>query len=245
MTRASIIAMFLLGIVLAQSNVRLEPFAPDALPETIKPNPIPAGMADNPALPPGASIARSCLPSLKNLQIPTDVSKAKPDQAISKRIQAIVDADQAARQKPLDDKAVLEDQKRREALMPLIPRAVTANDFANIGLVFQHGDCVPSFMLANKMAAIAIRLTKKLDSRSIDPYLLYADSLDRALQNSSKAQKFGTQYASGWNGECYRLYLVDPRTTDAERAKYHVLPLQKAIAMAKELSPPNCKKPTK
>ena len=248
MTRAIIIAVFLLGVVLAQSGVRLEPFVPDALPETIKPNPIPEGMADNPVLPPGAVMIRKCLPSLNNLQIPTDISKAKPDQAISKRIQAIVDADQAARQKPLDSKAVLEDQKRREALMPLIPRAVTANDFANIGLVFQHGDCVPLFMLANKMATLAMKLTptgQKLDSRYEDPYWLYAATLDRALQNSSKAQKFGTQYVSGWNGECFRLYLVDPRTTDEERAKYHVLPLQKAIARAKELSPPNCKKPTK
>ena len=115
MTRAIIIAVFLLGVVLAQSGVRLEPFVPDALPETIKPNPIPEGMADNPVLPPGAVMIRKCLPSLNNLQIPTDISKAKPDQAISKRIQAIVDADQAARQKPLDSKAVLEDQKRREA----------------------------------------------------------------------------------------------------------------------------------
>jgi hypothetical protein len=248
MTRVSIIAVFLLGIVLAQSGPKLEPFVADALPETIKPNPIPEGMTDDPVLPAGAVMIRTCLPSLKNLQIPTDASKAKPDPAISKRIQAIVDADQAARQKPLDDKAVFEDQKRREALLPLIPRAVTAIDFANIALVFQHGDCVPLFMLANKMATLAMKLTptgQKLDSRYEDPYWLYAATLDRALKTSSKAQKFGTQYTSGGNGECYRLYLVDPRTSDAERAKYHVPSLQKAIARAKELSPPNCKKPTK
>ena len=248
MIRASIIAVFLSGIVLAQSSVKLEPFVPDVLPVTIKPNPIPTGMADNPALPAGAVMIRTCLPSLKNLQIPTDVTKAKPDRVISKRIQAIVDADQAARQKPLDDKSILEDQKRREALLPLIPRAVTVNDFANIALVFQHGDCVPLYMLANKIAALAMRLVSvgsKIDSRYEDPFWLYAATLDRALQNSSKAQKFGTQYAGGLDGECYRLYIVDPRTTDAERAKYHVPILEKAIARAKELSEPNCKQPTK
>jgi hypothetical protein len=111
--------------------------------------------------------------------------------------------------------------------------------------VFQHGDCVPLFMLANKMAALAMQLTpnsKTFGSRYEDPSWLYAATLDRALQNGSKAQKFGTQYAGGLNGECFRLYLVDPRTTDPERAKYHVPTLQKAIVRAKELSPSNCKK---
>jgi hypothetical protein len=229
-------------VAFAQSKAKLEPFVPASLPQTIKPNPVPKTMTENQKLPPGASFVRNCLPSIKGLLVPVDVSNVKPDPVVSRQIQAIVDADQAMRQNNQPFK-VSDDQKRREKLLPLIPRAVTAQDFAKISLVFQHGDCVPLFMLANRMASIAIQLTpigSKLESQDIDPRWLYAATLDRALMYSDLSQKYGTQYTSQ-GGPCMRLYVVDPRTTDAERAKYNLPSLKQAIAKNKTINGPSCK----
>jgi hypothetical protein len=229
-------------VAFAQSKAKLELFVPASLPKTIKPNPVPKTMIENQKLLPGMSIGRSCKPALKGLLVPTDVSGLKPDPIVSKKIQTIVDADQAMRQnnQPFN---ISDDQKRREKLLPLITRAVTALDFANISLVFQHGDCVPLFMLANRMASMAIELIpsgKTFESRYENPHWLYAATLDRALMYSDLAQKFGTQYLTP-SGNCTKLYVVDPRTTDAERAKYGVPSLKQAIAQAKTFDRPGCK----
>ena len=237
MTRVFVfLAAAVLGATLAQSGVVLEVFMPAALPQTIKPNPVPKMMSDFPS---NVSIGGSCSPSVKNLRVPSDVSKAVPDAKVSNQIQRIVDADQAARQGALAANSETEDLKRRTALIPLIPRAVTSQDFANIALVFQHGGCVPQFMLANRMALMSMNTDRgaKQSSRYIDPKSLYAATLDRALMYSGRAQKFGTQYFGG----CSRLYVVDPRTTDAERKSYNVPTLKEAIALAKKLVTPGCK----
>jgi hypothetical protein len=233
---------FILSVVIAQSRMKLETYKPAPLPETIKPNPIPKTMTD---IPPGLSLSGSCLPSMKGLLIPSDVKGMKPSLAISKQIQAIAEADQEIREKGiLNEKTNLEDQQRRIKLLPLIPKAVTAQDFANIALVFQHGNCPSLFMLANKMANIAIDLA--LNGKTSFKYgsirLLYAETLDRALEYSTppRAQKYGTQnFALG--NDCIRLYVVDPRTTDEERAEYDVAPLKKLIAENKASEKPGCK----
>ena len=239
MTRGLILIAALLGVSLAQSSAVLEVFVPAPLPKTIKPNPVPKTMSE---LPSGVSLGGSCSPSLKNLQVPTDVSNAKADAMISKQIQVIVNADQAARRGKIASNLETEDLRLRTALMPLIPRA-TSQNFAGIALVFQHGGCVPHWMLANYMALMAIKTDgeAKKTSSYIDPKWLYASTLDRALMNSKRAQKYGTQYFSSSNNECTRLYVVDPRTTDAERKSYNVPTLEEAIARAKMFATPGCK----
>jgi hypothetical protein len=229
-------------VAFAQSKAKLELFVPAPLPQTIKPNPVPKTMFENQKLRPGESIDRGCKPSLKGLLVPTGVSGLKPDPIVSKQIQSIVDADQAMRQNNQPFK-ISDDQKRREKLLPLIPRAVTTQDFANISLVFQHGNCVAEIMLANKMATMAMQLMptgRMSESQDIDPRWLYAATLDRALMYSDLAQKFGTQYTSQ-GGPCMRLYVVDPRTTDTERAKYNLPSLKQAIAKNKTINGPGCK----
>jgi hypothetical protein len=229
-------------VAFAQSKAKLELFVPAPLPQTTKPNPVPKTMIENQKLRPGESIDRSCKPSLKGLLVPTDVSGLKPDPIVSKQIQSIVDADQAMRQNNQPFK-ISDDQKRREKLLPLIPRAMTTQDFANISLVFQHGNCVAEIMLANKMATMAMQLMptgRMSESQDIDPRWLYAATLDRALMYSDLAQKFGTQYTSQ-GGPCMRLYVVDPRTTDTERAKYNLPSLKQAIAKNKTINGPGCK----
>ena len=240
MTRVLLLIVALFGIGLAQSGAVLEVFVPAALPQTVKPNPVPNTMLDFPS---NMSRGGSCLPSLKDLQVPTDVFNANPDAEISKRIQVIVDADQAAREGTITSEIAVEDAKRRVALLPLIPRAVTTQDFSNIALVFQHGDCVPHYMLANRMALMGIKTATGDLEYSLKDFAkwLYAATLDQALMSSGSAQKYGTHYIIGFNGECTRLYVVDPRTTDAERESYNVPTLEEAIARAKMFATPGCK----
>lgn len=240
-TRAFIAVSLAIGVVLAQSETKLEVYQPAPLPETIKPNPIPKTMTD---VPPGLSLSGSCLPSLKSLRIPSNVKGIKPNLAISKQIQAIADADQAIRKKGiLNEKTNLEDQQRRIKLLSLIPKAVTAQDFANIALVFQHGDCTLLLIFANKMAGMAIDLAKNGTTfKYVNIRWLYAATLDRALEYAtpSRAQKYGTQNFSLGN-DCVRLYVVDPRTTDEERAEYNVASLKNLISENKAKEKPGCK----
>jgi hypothetical protein len=243
MTRGFVLVAALLSVSLAQSGATLEVFKPAPLPETIKPNPIPKTMMDYPDK---VSISGngSCSPSLKNVMIPADLSNAKPNPTLSKQLAELVIRDQAPRLGKPDPDGARGDRVRREKVLPLIQQAVTSEDFINIALIFQHGDCVEDFMLANRLASIAIGIEDraKVKSKSVDPRQFYAITLDRALQRSRKAQKFGTQYSS-WKNDCTRLYVTDPRTTDAERAEYNVPPLRQAIADAKKYAVPGCKNP--
>lgn len=55
------------------------------------------------------------------------------------------------------------------------------------------------------------------------------------MMNQGKPQKYGTQYISR-DDEPYRLWDVDPTTTDEERAAWNVPPLVEALRQAVELS---------
>jgi hypothetical protein len=228
------------GFALAQATAKLELFKPAPLPQTIMPNPIPEGMVGpGPYQPMSESLSACTTPSLDGLQVPVDVSGVPEDVAISKQIQDIVDADQAPRMvedfSKIDwDKVSREDAERRTALLALIPKAVTGENFANVALVFQHGDCIGHYMLANHFARLGA-------SGSELARWLVAATLDRALMNVGRAQKYGTQYTSIGSTECFALYVVDPTTTDADRAKFRVPTLFAAIAQAKEFNAANCK----
>jgi hypothetical protein len=231
----------IVGFALAQSSTKLELFKPVPLPITIMPNPIPEGMV---GLPQGfvgmSENLNSCTtPSLEGLQVPVDVTGVQADSAVSKKIQDIVDADQAARQiedfSKVDwEKVSREDTERRTALLALIPKAVSSDDFANIALVYQHGDCIGHYLLANHLARLGA-------SGSELARWLVASTLDRALMFSGRAQKYGTQYAPIGSTQCFALYVVDLRTTDEERLKFRVPILTEAIAQAKMFNAANCK----
>jgi hypothetical protein len=236
-----VVVALIVGFAIAQTTAKLELFKPVPLPETVMPNPIPEGMI---GLPQGfigmsENLSSCTTPSLDGLQVPVDVTGVKADDAVSKKIQDIVDADQAARNvqdfSKVDwEKVSREDAERRTALLALIPNAVSADDFANIALVFQHGDCIGHYMLANHFARLGA-------SGSELARWLIAATLDRALMNTGRAQKYGTQYTSIGETNCFALYVVDPRTTDEERLKFRVPILTKALAQAKEFNAPGCK----
>jgi hypothetical protein len=231
--------VMLCGLALAQSGAKLELFAPASLPMTTKPSPIPTGMTDLPAnFPIMPERGGSCFPALEGLMVPVDVRNAIPDAVISDQILTIKNADQAARQQvtPNTDwkKIAEQDRERREALLSLIPRAVTGQDFAFIALVFQHGGCVSHYLLAHHLARMGA------DKNSLAKWLVAA-TLDRALMSVGRAQKYGTQYVPRTDQpRCLALYIVDPTTTDGERVALGVPTLQDAIRQSQEFNPSNC-----
>ena len=66
---------------------------------------------------------------------------------------------------------------------------------------------------------------------------LAAAAYDRWLMLQNKPQKYGTQYRS--DGDRWKLWDVDPATTDAERAAWDVPSLAEALALAEELTRDN------
>jgi hypothetical protein len=228
--------LFVFSSAIALVGGTLTPFKPIALPETIKPNPIPKGMTDFPSN--QIRMPLSCSPEVRQLQVPTEASSIPIDAGASRKIQAIVDADQDARKNITADtdwqKLTREDQERRQQLLELIPLAATATDFANIALVFQHGDCTDHYLLANYFATLGMK------ENDLALWLVAA-TMDRALMNSGKAQKYGTQYiARDPQGKCFALYVVDPHTTDAERVALRVPTLEEAINQAKTFGANDC-----
>ena len=231
--------LLLSGFALGQPGAKLEVFVPEPLPVTTKPVPIPDGMTDLPtSFPIMSERGGNCFPRLEGLMVPVDVRNATPDAATSDRIERIKNADQAARQQSTPDtdwrKVAEQDRERREALLPLIPRAVTGQDFAFAALVFQHGGCVPHYRLAHHLARMGA------DRDPLARWLVAA-TLDRALMSVGRAQKYGTQYAFRTDRpDCFALYVVDPTTTDAERLTLGAPTLHEAIFEAKAFNPPNC-----
>jgi len=207
------------------------PFVPTPLPQTVMPKPMPTGMLERMKLPAGMSIAQKtgpCKPSLEGLRLPKRTFPSSQDPQASRQIQSLVDRDQQARRDGTYNEA--DDLKNRTAVLPLIARASTAQDLANIALIFQHGNCIAHYQLTTVLATRGGNLW------------LAAASIDRALENTGKAQKYGTQYLSiAMKIECYALYMVDPRTTDLERKAMKVPTLKEALEQAKTLSGKGCK----
>lgn len=147
------------------------------------------------------------------------------DSVISLRMAELFAADQVVRQLPVNDihKVNADDTKRRIEVLEYIQNGQihTARDLVYAAYIFQHGDCSEHYRLGNRLAQVA------MDTGYSDALWIYAATLDRYLMSLGKPQKFGTQYTQ-IDGE-FKLYPVDPATTDAERARYNVPPLSEAI----------------
>jgi hypothetical protein len=147
------------------------------------------------------------------------------DPAVSKRMVALFLADQAARQSPVGidtQKVNQDDTLRRIEVLDYITKGQirTTRDLVYGAFIFQHGDCPEHYRFANRLAQIA------MDAGYSDARWIYAATLDRYLLSLGEPQKYGTQYS--WIDGEWVLYPVDPKTTDAERAKYNVPPLSEA-----------------
>ena len=120
------------------------------------------------------------------------------------------------------------DRQRRERIAALVAAGALeiAEDYYQAAWIFQHGD-VPddawhAYSLALKAAELGYQPARWLT----------AAAFDRWLMSQGRPQKYGTQYVS--DGERQRLWDVDPATTDEDRARWDVPPLEEQLRKADE-----------
>lgn len=122
------------------------------------------------------------------------------------------------------------DAQRRERVQTLIAEYVltVAEDYFHAALIFQHGESLEDIWHAHTLALKAVDL-------GFDPAKwLAAASLDRWLMYQSRPQKYGTQFVP--DGKQYRLWEVDPMTTEMDRATWNVPSLEEQARRAEQMT---------
>ena len=142
---------------------------------------------------------------------------------------ALFEADQADRHAGSLD-LVTRDRERRQRLDELFAEGAvrTAEDHFHAAMLLQHGGALDDYRRAHELASRAAELGHGMSAR-----WLAAAALDRWLMHQGKPQKYGTQYRP--EGGRFRLWEVDPATTDEERAEWGVPPLAEALRRAEEM----------
>src|SRR5690606_34127916 len=106
------------------------------------------------------------------------------------------------------------DRARRDAVMALLadgwPEA--ADDLYAAAWILNHGDLPEEAALGSRLAARAAELGRP------GARWLAAAALDRSLMYAGLPQKYGTNMVP--DGVGYRVWDVDPATTDTERAAH-------------------------
>ncbi len=104
--------------------------------------------------------------------------------------------------------------------------SLSGEDYFHACIIFLHGDCPQDFWQAYEYALRSVELqytaSKKFAAAAYDRWLMY----------QGKPQKYGLQYVP--DGIRLRVWDVDPQTSDAERAKWDVPPLQRLYENAQE-----------
>lgn len=94
--------------------------------------------------------------------------------------------------------------------------------------LFNHGDSIPeahrAYELAREAAKGGVRAALWLAAAAYDRWLMY----------QGKPQKYGTQFVP--DGTRHRLWDTDPSTTDVERRKWDVPPLEAQFRRAEEMT---------
>lgn len=177
---------------------------------------------------------KTCIPVIDQVtftDLETLIVSGEDDSVISRKMATLFAADQAVRQNPFWENSIKiddEDRERRVEVFGYIEKGKIHNpkNLVYAAYIFQHGDCPEHYLLGSKLAEAAMQ------SGFENAKWIYAATLDRYLMSLGEDQKYGTQYT--WiNGE-YRLYPVDPTTTDLERAKYNIPPLADAMHQTPE-----------
>ena len=122
------------------------------------------------------------------------------------------------------------DEARRLRVEAMLAEGMvqTPEDFFHAAMVFQHGGNGETVWKAYELAKIASEMgyerARWLTAAAYDRWLLY----------QGKPQKYGTQYTRG--GRCWKLWTVDPATTDEERAEWNVPSLEQALQRASDMT---------
>ena len=122
-------------------------------------------------------------------------------------------------------------QRRRRVSELLAQGAVSApDDYFHAALIFQHGETLEDIWQAHELARKAVEMGATQSMGLKDSHWLAAAALDRWLMYQGKPQKYGTQFVP--DGTRWRLWDVDPGTSDAERTANHVPALQEQLKQA-------------
>jgi hypothetical protein len=125
------------------------------------------------------------------------------------------------------------DELRRQMVQQMIDSGQLEEgaDYYHAAMVFQHGDRPEDFLKSNELAKKAIELGEERGK------WMFAASYDRYLTNTkAEFQKYGTQYKKDKDADSWYVYPIDPNTTDEERAKYNVPPLEGIYKILEELN---------
>ena len=124
------------------------------------------------------------------------------------------------------------DAQRRQRVNELLAqgRVSAPDDYFHAALIFQHGDTLEDIWQAHELARRATEMGATASMGYRDSRWLAAAALDRWLMYQGKPQKYGTQFVP--DGKRWRLWDVDPDTTDAERTANHVPALQEQLKQA-------------
>src|SRR6266699_5113646 len=124
------------------------------------------------------------------------------------------------------------DAGRRQRVNELLTQGLLTapDDYFHAALIFQHGETLEEIWQAHELAQRAAEMgaTKAMGSK--DSRWLAAAALDRWLMYQGKPQTYGANFVP--DGKRWRLWDVDPTTTDAERAANHVPSLQEQLQQA-------------
>jgi hypothetical protein len=124
------------------------------------------------------------------------------------------------------------DARRRQRVNELLAQGLLTapDDYFHAALIFQHGETLEDIWQAHELARKAAEMgaTKAMGSK--DSRWLAAAALDRWLMYQGKPQKYGTQFVP--DGKRWRLWDIDPSTTDAERAANHIPSLHEQLQQA-------------
>ena len=114
---------------------------------------------------------------------------------------------------------------------------VSASDYLKAAVILDETDETEDLKLAQTLALEAARLGEPLG------YRVAAESIDKQLVKQGRPQRYGTQYEWVPVLKSWRLYVVDPLTTDVERKAMGIPPLAELYKTEERLNR-NSKPPT-
>ncbi|HZJ23898.1 MAG TPA: hypothetical protein VFD54_11350 [Anaerolineales bacterium] len=122
----------------------------------------------------------------------------------------------------------IRDLERRERVMELVTanKLHTSEDYYHAAHIMNHGDTADDARNAHMLALQSTELGHR------PARWLAAASYDRWQMYQGKPQKYGTNYV--YDGIRDRLWDVDPKTADEERAEWDVPPLAEQLRKAQE-----------
>ena len=150
-------------------------------------------------------------------------------------LQKMYNEDQGSRSAKNIDWSLLtkQDKEREKRVYELIKsnQVLTARDYYNSAMIFQHGDDT----VASSMAVKQMRKAIELDA-TIDKWLLAA-AIDRDLMRRQKPQIYGTQYVKNTGEAKWRRYKIDTtQVTDDERKYYNVETLSAQVEKERNMN---------